>query len=189
GVLEIAEAAQKARCCLVVDEAFIDFCPGNSVIDEVRNNPYLIVLRSMTKIYALSGLRIGYALIPEYLTGEMNSSKEPWTVNTLAQKAGVAALSDKAYVKKTLAFIKKEKKFLENGFRKIGVKFFHSDANFYLLKTGNALETYKKLKRRGILARDCSNFKGLGGSYIRVAVKSAKDNRRLLKELEDICRA
>ncbi|TAL26334.1 MAG: aminotransferase class I/II-fold pyridoxal phosphate-dependent enzyme, partial [Nitrospirae bacterium] len=55
GVLDIAEAAKKARCRLIVDEAFIDFCPGNSVIDEVRNNPYLIVLRSMTKIYALSG--------------------------------------------------------------------------------------------------------------------------------------
>lgn len=182
-VLKIAEAAEKLRCHLVVDEAFIDFCPGYSVINEVKNNPYLIVLRSLTKIYALSGLRVGYGVFPLRLVAMVNRHKEPWTVNTLAQKAGVAALKDKAYVTKTLTLIKKEKKFLELGFRKAGVRSFHSDANFYLLKINNAGEICSALKHKGVLVRDCSNFKGLDSTYIRVAVRTRRENTILLKEL------
>ncbi len=186
-VLKITEAAKKTKCFLVIDEAFIDFCPENSVIDEVKKNPYLIVLRSMTKIYALSGLRIGYGVFPKRLMKELSFNKEPWTVNTLAQKAGITALTDKACVKRALALIKKEKKFLENSFKEKGIKFFHSDANFYLLKINNPTEIYQALKRMGILVRDCSNFRGLDNSYIRIAVKSHMDNMHLLKELARLC--
>lgn len=182
-VLKIADAAEKLKCHLVVDEAFIDFCPKDSVVNEVCNNPYLIVLRSMTKFYALSGLRLGYGVFPLRLVEMLNRHKEPWTVNTLAQKAGIAALNDKAYEKKTLALIRKEKKFLENIFKKMGIKFFHSDANFYLLKISNAVEICKKLKKKGLLVRDCSNFRGLGRGYIRVAVKTRKDNEALIRAL------
>ena len=182
-VLKIADAAKKMECYLAIDEAFIDFCPENSVIKNVQENPYLIVLRSMTKFYALSGLRIGYGVFPQHLIKKLNMHKEPWTVNTLAQKAGIAALNDKAYEKKTLALIRKEKKFLENIFKKVGIKFFHSDANFYLLKMSNAVEICKKLKKKGILVRDCSNFRGLGRDYIRVAVKTRKDNEALIRAL------
>lgn len=188
-VLKIAAAAKKNKSYLVVDEAFIDFTPEESVVRNVEDNPYLIVLRSMTKIYALSGLRIGYGIFQKNLIRAMHEQKEPWTVNTLAQKAGITALNDRAYVKKTLALIKREKKFLERGFEKTGIKFFHSDTNFYLLKIGNAVETWKKLRDKGILVRDCSNFVGLDESYVRVAVKSNADNKRLLKELEKLCGA
>jgi len=182
-VLKIAEAAEKLKCHLVVDEAFIDFCPGDSVIKEVQAYSYLIVLRSMTKFYALSGLRLGYGVFPLRLIEMLNRHKEPWTVNTLAQEAGVAALDDRTYVTKTLALIKKEKRFLEGGFRKIGVRFFHSDANFYLLKINNADGICIALKRKGVLVRDCSNFKGLDSTYIRVAVRTRRENTILLKEL------
>ena len=110
-------------------------------------------------------------------------------MNALAQKAGIAALKDKSYVRKTLALIKKEKRFLEGGFKELGVKFFRSDANFYLLKINNASEVCGALGRRGILVRDCSDFKGLDSSYIRVAVKSRRDNERLLKQLSCVLRS
>ncbi len=188
-VLEIAGAAKKSKCTLVVDEAFIDFVPEESVIDDVQNNPYLIVLRSMTKFYALTGLRIGYGVFHQNLIQKIKEFKEPWTVNNLAQKAAIIALEDSVYADETFSLIKREKEYMENSFRKMGIKYFPSEVNYYLLQIENATSLVDELRNKGILVRDCSNFKGLGSSYIRVAVKSHKHNGILLKELSRLCAA
>jgi threonine-phosphate decarboxylase len=188
-VLEIAEAAEKGKCLLVVDEAFIDFCPGATVVNNVSESPYLAVLRSMTKIYALAGLRIGYGVFHNDLIERIKKFKEPWTVNSLAQRAAIAAIEDISYKDETLKLMKEEKDFLEKGFRQTGIGFSPSAANYYLLKTDNAGTVVRKLRDKGILVRDCSNFKGLDGSYIRVAVKTRKHNKILLKELAKLCAA
>ena len=182
-VLKIAAAARDFKCYLIVDEAFIDYCSDDSVIKEVENNPYLIVLRSMSLFYALPGLRLGYGVFPQHLIDRLKENKEPWTVNSLAQRAAVVALKDKVYREGTFRLMKEEKKFLEKSFKKIGIEFFQSDVNFYLLKMRNAYEIYQHLKKKGILVWDCSNFKGLDNTYIRVAVKSHKENTILIKEL------
>ncbi len=187
-VLKIAEAAKGMRCYLVVDEAFIDFHPEESVISEVRQNPYLIVLRSMTKFYALTGLRVGYGVFHRSVIKRMRDFKEPWTMNNLAQEAAAAALEDTEYKDKTFGMIVREKRFLEDGFRRAGIEFFPSDVNFYLLSVEAQLAV-PFLRSKGILVRDCSNFKGLEGSCIRVAVKSRKHNRMLLKELVNLLRS
>jgi threonine-phosphate decarboxylase len=186
-MIKIASAAKKMKCYLIVDEAFMDFCPEQSVINEVGNNPYLMVLRSMTKFYALTGLRIGYGIFPASIASKLKRFKEPWAVSTLAQKAGIIALGETGYRDKTIGLIKKEKQFLENNFKKIGIKFYPSKANFYLLKVNNADEIYRRLGKKGILVRNCSNFKGLDSSYIRIAVKSRRYNMRFLKELSQLC--
>ena len=182
-MLRIAGAAARFKCMLVVDAAFVDFCPDASVIDEVKNNPYLVVLRSLTKIYALSGLRIGYAVLPSSLLGTVKEAKEPWTVNTLAQIAGVAALDDAAYKTETFRVIEEEKQSLEAGFARLRITYLPSSANYYLLQMKKAQEVISCLRMKGILARDCSNFPGLDGTYIRVAVKSKKDNVKFLREI------
>ncbi len=182
-IMQIAEAARDLKCILVVDEAFIDFCPEDSIIKEVENNPYLIVLRSMTKFYALSGLRLGYGVFPQHLIGRLKEYKEPWTVNNLAQRAGVAALKDKVYRNETFRIIRYEKQFMENGFKNLGIDYIPSSVNYYLIRLDNAEEVITSLRNKGILVRECSNFIGLDESYIRVAVKSHKDNAHLLKEL------
>lgn len=187
-VLEVAETAKMVRCLLIVDEAFIDFCPEDSVISEVQNNPYLIVLRSMTKFYALAGLRVGYGVFHSSLIKKLREFKEPWTVNSLAQEAAIAALGDSIYVNETLKLITNEKRFLESGFREAGIEFFPSDANFYLLKINDNRRIKLRLRQKGIIVRDCSNFYGLGDSYIRVAVKNRRDNALLLEVLKDSLR-
>ncbi len=187
--LKIAEAARELRCYLVVDEAFIDFVPEESVVKEVQNNPYLIVLRSMTKFYALSGIRIGYGIFPQNIFDAVKRHKEPWTVNTIAQTAGIAAINDERYKNQTYKVMHNEKKVLEDGFKSMGITYFPSSANFYLIKHDNAQKIISFLKNKGIIVRDCSNFTGLDGSYIRIAVKSNKENMKLLKELAYICRA
>lgn len=185
-IRKIARAAKELGCYLVVDEAFIDFCPDNSVIRDVADNPYLIVLRSMSPFYALSGLRIGYGVFHLHLIRNRMECKEPWTVNSLAQRAAVTALKDKVYGRDTFRSVQEEKRFFEKNFRKLRVKFFPSAANFYLLKMSDAQEIFLQLKRMGILVLDCSHFRGLDSTYIAVAVKSHRENAFFLKELTKI---
>jgi len=184
-VKKIADAAREHRCYLVVDEAFIDISPDDSVIKEVADNPYLIVLRSMTHFYALAGLRLGYGVFPVNLIEQLQQCRAPWTVNSLAQKAAAVSLKDKAYRKESMAVIRQEKVFLEKSFRKLGITFFPSDANFYLVKTV-APEACRRLRSKGILVRDCSDLQGLDSSYMRIAVKSHRENTVLIKELTRI---
>jgi threonine-phosphate decarboxylase len=179
----IAAAAERLSCRLVVDEAFIDFTPEHSVVRDVANRSHLIVLRSLTKFYALSGLRIGYGVFPQALAGRMKDYKEPWSVNALAQKAGIAALDDKSYQDRTMAVIREEKQFLEQGLKGLGIPYVPSASNFYLLRLRNAQAVVASLRKKGMLVRDCSNFAGLDDSYIRIAVRSRIENTALLKEL------
>lgn len=187
-VLRIAEAAQEHRCVLVVDEAFIDYCPEESILGETGRIPSLIVLRSLTKFYALAGLRIGYGVFPPHLVKGIMRHKEPWTVNVLAAVAAVAALEDSEYQKASLLLMEEEKSFMEDGIRDLGIPFLPSSANYYLIELENAGEIVRSLRAKGILVRDCSSFEGLGRTYVRIAVKSRKENMRLLRELRSLCR-
>lgn len=185
-VLRIAEAAKEMNCCLIVDEAFIDFVLEGSVIRDVPENPYLIVLRSMTKFYALTGLRIGYGVFHKDIINKIKEFKEPWTVNTLAQQAAIAAIADDEYAIETHELIKREKDFLEKGFQALNVEHLPSSVNYYLLKTADVESITSGLKNKGILIRDCSNFTGLNTSYIRVAVRSRSNNEMLIRELSEL---
>lgn len=186
-VLKIAAAAKKLRCYLVIDEAFIDFCPEHSVIDAAAHNPYLIVLRSMTKFYALAGIRLGYGVFPLSVARIIRALREPWTVSTVAQIAGCAALHDHGYRVKTESIIAREKQYLEKSLRSLGVPYLPSAANYYLLRLQGADVVVKTLAEAGILVRSCANFRGLDRSYVRIAVRSRRENIRFLKELT-LCR-
>ncbi len=183
-LMRIAAAARDMRCYFVLDEAFIDFMPGESLVREVAQNPRLIVLRSMTKFYALAGLRLGYGVFPEEAAGRLLTVKEPWTVNTLAQLAGLAALDDDAYAEETLLVMKEAKRYVEKELTRLGIAFIPSPANFYLLRMDDAPAVIASLRRAGIMVRDCSNFTGLDHRYIRIAVKSRRDMRRFFREVE-----
>jgi threonine-phosphate decarboxylase len=182
-VRDVADAAKDLGCYFVVDEAFIDFCPGASVIRDVVDNPHLIVLRTMSNFYSLAGLRVGYGVFPRHIVDRLKEIREPWTMNNLSQRAAVAALRDKVFREETFVLMQQEKRFLEKSFRKLGLEFFPSRTNFYLLKMDSADEAVRTLKTKGILLRDCSDFRGLDSTYLRVAVKSHKDNTVLVREL------
>lgn len=188
-ILRIADAARRLRCYLVVDEAFMDFCPDETVLPYVRRNPYLIVLRSLTKFYALAGLRIGFGVFPMKVAQEMRKYKEPWTINSLADAAARAALKDIGYQTRSIETMRREKQFLEMNFDRLAIEYIRSSVNYYLIKMNNAQRVIHDLSKKGILLRDCSNFEGLGETYIRIAVRSRKENRILLKELSKLCPA
>jgi len=179
---------------IVVDEAFMDFVENEeqySVIKEAPLMENLIVVRSLTKFYGFPGLRLGYLVANESTVDKLMQYKEPWTVNTIAQVAGMAAINDGAFVEKTRQYVFGEKSFLHDGLTMIkGIQPFKPTVNFILVKIGDigitSSEIQNLLLKSSILIRDCSNFIGLDERYFRVAVKTREENRKLLRALKSV---
>ena len=169
----------------MVDESFIDFLE----IESARNlvSEKISVVQSLTKIFAIPGLRLGFAVVEKNLAEKLNAAKDVWNVNFLAQKAGVAALSDEKFLADTRNWLRTEQKFFINELKKIhGLTVFEPSVNFVLLKfeTVEAAESIlKKLRQNKILLRSCENFVGLDGRYLRSAIRSRAENLKLLEVL------
>ncbi len=189
GVIKIAEAARERGIYLAVDESYADFLPADiSVMGETRQNPFLIVLRSLTKFYGLPGLRIGFGVFPRPLLPALRRLKEPWSTNALAQMAGVIALKDGAYRRETAEIITLGKDALYRGLIALGMRVFPSAVNFFLIQTTRAPLIAAGLRQKGILVRSCADFAGLDETYLRIAVRSKGENEILMKEMEGLCR-
>lgn len=175
---------------LVVDEAFIDFAPQLSVVDQVSRRPNLIVLRSLTKFYALAGLRIGWLAAAPPLAAQLAAGREPWRLSTPAIAAGLACLQADALRTATLQAIPVLRHELAAGLTKLGCSVHSSVANYLLCRlpanAPAAAEIAARLRPRRILVRTCSEFAGLGDRYLRLAVRGAADNRHLLDALYEL---
>ncbi|MFQ5861939.1 MAG: threonine-phosphate decarboxylase CobD [Candidatus Brocadiales bacterium] len=177
---------------LVIDEAFMDFvddAKNFSVLPDAGRVRNIILLRSLTKFCGFPGLRLGYMVAHPEVIERIGTFKEPWTVNTLAQIAGLVALEDKHHANKSKEFVSAEKGFLYQQLLAIdGLKPLPPSANFILVRiTDNgptARELQRSLIRMGILIRDCTNFQGLGKRHFRVAVRNREENLQLLSCLE-----
>jgi threonine-phosphate decarboxylase len=188
---EIIEAALTQDSLVFLDEDFLEFVENEqalSMISKIKKYPNLFVLRSFTKIFGLTGLRVGYGIASEEIINALLCAKIPWNVNCLAQSAAVAALNDQEHLQKTYKLVKEEKAFLQEGLSKIkGFKIYPPDANFFFIdvrKTGlTAAQLTQKMLSEGILIRDCTSFRGLDEYYIRIAVKQHGENVRLLEAL------
>ena len=188
---EFVEEAARLGTVVIVDEAFMDFHEAASLKHEVLRRGNLIVLRSMTKCFALAGIRLGFLVASPPLAKRVREADEPWAVSALAQIAGRESLRDRNYLRRTLALIAAERQYLVEGLAGIsGLTSYPSVANFLLLKITqsgwDAPRLQQGLIRYGLLIRDCSSFPGLGGGYMRIAVRGRNDNSRLLKALQEI---
>ncbi len=183
-------ARSRPKSLFVVDEAFADFVAG---IDRlVRERPAnIIVLGSMTKFYAIPGLRLGFAAGSPELIAKMRDFLPPWTVNSLAQAAGGAALMDESYAVETRAYVKTAREALSSGLERVpGLAVYPGEANFLLVridKSGiDALELAARLIRKGVAIRVCSNFEGLDSRFFRVAVRTERENEQLCAALASV---
>ena len=179
----------------VVDESFLDFLPDEkkySVRDLTRQYKHLLVVRSLTKFYAMPGLRLGFASAHPDLVKRLEQGKDVWNVNNLAQAAGVAALGLKEYHKKSREFVRGEKDWLYARLCSIGgLNPIEPSVNFIMVNVADtgftSSELTARMRRQGILVRDCANYTGLEGrQYIRVAVRSRAENEQMLKALEAV---
>ncbi len=180
---EILRLAQVAN--VLVDESFIDFLNVESARKFVSEK--ISVVQSLTKIFAIPGLRLGFAVVEENLARRLNLSKDVWNVNFLAQKAGVAALSDEDFLMKTRARLATEQKFFIERLENLcGIKIFPPTVNFVLFRHEKAEKILSELRREKILIRSCANFVGLDEFYLRSAIRSHEENLLLLNALEKI---
>ncbi|NPV52606.1 MAG: aminotransferase class I/II-fold pyridoxal phosphate-dependent enzyme [Firmicutes bacterium] len=192
-LLHIVGEAARAGAFVVIDEAFVDFVDDEkqvTVVDEAPRRENLIVLRSMTKIFAIPGLRLGYAVCSSEMAQRLASLRDPWSVNSLAQAAGIEALRDRDYIVQTKKLIRRERGFLYDGLAGLpGIEAYRPEANFILARIAacatRAGDLAAGLGRRGILIRDASSFDGLDEAYFRVAVRTRPENERLLEALGD----
>ena len=189
-MLKIISAAKKKSSLVFIDETFIELVPesNESLIKYIKNYENLFILRSFTKSFGLAGLRIGYGLGNKKIIEILQKIKIPWNVSYMAQRAASAAICYHPFLEKTCKLIKKEKDFISSNLAK-SKKFtcYNSSTNFILVKTKiKSRLLQKKLQRKKILIRDCSTFRGLNQNYIRIAVKTRKENIKLVKALEAI---
>jgi threonine-phosphate decarboxylase len=189
---DLLDTALEQDTLVFLDEDFLEFVKDEkslSMIGNIKKYPNLFILRSFTKLFGLTGLRVGYGIANPEIIDAVLCAKIPWNINCIAQAASVAALKDQAHLQLTHELIKKEKNWLERelaGFKSL--KVYSGDANFFFIdthKTGlKAAELRNRVLFEGILIRDCTSFQGLDEYYIRLAVKTHEENVRLITALK-----
>ena len=185
-LIHIADICEKNGILLVLDECFNDFLDRPekySMLDEIAVRKCLVILKSFTKMYALAGLRLGYAISCNHaLFEKIYGQRQPWPVSVLAQKAGIVALDQTAFAAQSRSYLQAERSYLEKGIRALGCRVFNGHANFVFFYCKIALK--ERLIKQGFLIRDCSNYHGLAKGYYRIAVRVHDDNARLLEAMK-----
>lgn len=173
---------------LVVDECFLDFLPDRDAWTAkqlLRDAPQLIILKAFTKLYAMAGVRLGYALCGDAaLLEKMRGAGQPWAVSSLAQAAGLAALQETAYADAVRALIAEQRPRMAAGLRALGLRVMDGQANYLLFRA--TPDFGEKLRRRGAVVRSCANYPGLDAAWYRTAVRTAQENTRLLQIMGEI---
>ena len=172
----------------IVDEAFHDFiAPFTSVGGQAAN---IISLNSLTKFFAIPGLRAGFGIFPEPYRQRLESRLPPWSVNVLSQRVARKCLEDVDYCTRSVSTCALLRQKLKDGLSGIEqLKVFDSKANYLLIKLGHGLtgeELYPKLLDHGIAIRRCSNYQGLGDDFVRLAVRTQTENDRLIEALHQV---
>lgn len=187
-------ATADKNCLVVVDESFLDFIDADGTLScqsWVAQYPHLAAVRSLTKIFAIPGLRLGFGVMSPTLATDLEAAKDQWNVNTLAQVAGVAALADEAYLQRTREQVPAWRRQLLTGLSAFaGIQAIPSVVNFILLDmrgTGkNAAWWREAFWKKRILVRDCSNYAALSPEHIRIAVRTETENEQFLTALQTI---
>jgi histidinol-phosphate aminotransferase len=180
----LAEAAAACGALLVIDEAYLSFVDESWDSMGLPGLDNVVLLRSMTKDYALTGLRLGYAIASENVIANLQAFQPDWSVNGLAQAAGLAALADTEYLPRARQAIDQAKSLLSDRLDRLSLTVHPSAANFLLVNVGDASVWHDKLMRLGLFVRDCTSF-GLP-EHIRIGIRSMADCQRLIEAMETV---
>lgn len=193
----LAERCKAHKTLLYVDEAFIDLSdPSQSVADLTASNEYIFVMRSLTKAFAIPGVRMGFGIASPEMAGILNTARLSWNLGTIANAIGTTLLNIEGgthnpYLEEARAMILEEgakfKAKLDRirGFEagEVNTNYIFVDISKFMLDSG---ELSERLAARGVLVRDCSNFQCLGKDFIRVAVRPAEENEKLIAAIGDL---
>ncbi len=172
---------------LFLDEVFIEFSDHASFSNEAARLHNLFVLRSLTKFFAIPGLRIGYGIGGTEIIEKLEGVRTPWNINIFAHDAAAASVQDHRYIENTRKFIQSEKSFLRTKLEETDINVYDSDANFFLIQHNwNSKQVKRALLKKGLLVRDCSSFPGLDTRFLRVCVRRRAENETLIRELDNL---
>lgn len=186
GMVEaLANRCRAIGATLLIDESFLPFTCGVSSVPLMERYPNVLVLRSFTKLYAMAGVRLGYLVCAgEPLLEPIEQMAQVWSVSSVAQMAGLAALcGEPAWSEQARALVQRERETMTAFLTGAGLRVYPSDANFLLIESDVPL--YRQLKENGILVRDCSNFTGLNERFVRIGLKTPEENRELRKAITE----
>ena len=188
---ELLEHCGQQGITVVVDECFIEFCESGReqpkfLLREIGQYENLLLARAFTKSFAMPGVRLGYLVCSNAELREKIRRQLPeWNLSVFAQRAGIAcAEQSEQYLQDTVEYVKNEREYLREGLEKLGIRVVSGEVDFLLLYTTQPI--YDSLLAKGILIRNCENFRGLGEGYYRIAVKKHEENEVLLQELAQI---
>lgn len=190
-IKELLDCCMQIGAWVAIDECFMDFTEqAKTHTSKVFLSEYsnLIIIKSFTKIFAMPGIRLGYALCSDKAVIEsLYSHGADWSVSNLAQAAGLAAL-EKAedFIEQTIKFVTVQRSKLENEIEKLGCKVFTSAANYVFFQSTRPFNICEKLDEKRIRIRSCGNYHGLDNTYCRVAVSTAENNDKLLAAIGSI---
>ena len=189
GTLDPARSLQRlARPgrLLVVDEAYMEFTGDERESLASRADlPGTIVIRSITKLWAIPGLRAGYLLAPSEIVDVLSRARQPWPVNSLALAALVATARDRGTVRDIADRVAAARAELVEGLAGLGVRTWPSSANFVLVEVPNGRLLADRLARRGLAVRPADSFPGLSANHLRITVRRSQDNALLLSALAE----
>ena len=171
-------AARLPDTLVVVDEAYRQFVEVPPLTTPLLAGGNLVLLRSLTKDYALAGLRLGYALAPAPVGAALAAVRPPWSVNAVAQAAGLAALGDEEHLARGRAEVRRARAYLAAALADLGLRPLPSAANFLLVEVGDAPAVRAALLRQRVCVRDGTSF-GLPG-HIRVGLRTVPECARLV---------
>jgi threonine-phosphate decarboxylase len=187
-IISLLEKTRNLNVIIIIDEAFYDFAGDDSLVKYVNEFPHLAVMHSLTKMYAVAGLRIGYVIASETIISQLENYRPHWNMNAIALQVAEEIARDADHAAKTRAWIDNERARMKDQLEQIGFRILPSSVNFYLLKDLE-LDDQKPLlhflMERGIVLRHTENFRGLDGKWLRTAVKKEQDNNRLIDALTE----
>jgi threonine-phosphate decarboxylase len=182
-IVQLLEAGERCGTTLVIDEAFIHFVPEDKKLTKMVNRFSNVILpRSLTKIYTLPGIRIGFVIAREEVINGLRKLQIPWSVNALAAAVVPRLIEKDSFITQTREWLKNELDWIKAELDSLNLIYSPTEANFYLLTDPDyeSDDLFYFLAQNRIIARHTHNFKGLDGRYLRFAVRSPEENRYLI---------
>jgi histidinol-phosphate aminotransferase len=174
--------AESTQAIVFLDEAYIEFADRSllGLVDEYEN---LVVGRTLSKAFSLAGLRLGYAIAPEWIAEQYRRVSPLFSISGLSLAAGVAALQDVEFMRRSVSIICKERERRQGSIKGA----YPSKGNFLYIKTcDKSKDVVGELLKRGIMVRDCSSMPGAGNNHIRVTIGTPEQNERFLEAYSSI---
>lgn len=190
---QILKKAARLKILVVVDECFLDFTGKEneqSLIGELKEYPNLIILKSITKMFAVPGIRFGYGFSSDLkLIHQINQAGQSWPVNLVAEAAAIAAMNESEFVKESIDYIRTERDYLAKELHHSGFYVYPGTANYLMIQSQRITGLYEKMLHRHIIIRRCCNYEGLDERFYRIAVKSADENRVFCQQLKEMIKS